>query len=234
MLALPLTVILLGLLPFHRGLWLGALAQGAFATVLGSRFGLGLGWRLFQAFLPLAMVWQLERSFPGWVFASALVLMLLVFGGGLRTRVPLYHSNRAAWAALLELLPEGPITFVDLGAGLGGPLAYLARRRPEARIRGVEASPLTWLGAWLRCLPTGARVRLGSLWTEPLEEVDVAFAFLSPAPMADLWEKVCREMRPGTLFISHTFEIPGVEPFEVRALPGRPGACLRLYRVSGA
>lgn len=233
-LALPATALLLALLPFPRGIWLGALAQGAFATFLGSRWGLGVGWRLFQALLPLALAWQLERDMPGWIFGMGLLLLLLVFGGGLRTRAPLYHSNRAAWAELEALLPAGRPTFVDLGAGLGGAMAYLARRRPEACIRGVEASPLTWLGAWLRCLPTPARVRLGSLWAEDLSGVDVAFAFLSPAPMADVWDKVQREMRPGTLFISHTFEVPGVTPFEVRPLPGRPGACLRLYRVPPA
>ncbi|OQA30540.1 MAG: hypothetical protein BWY56_02482 [Acidobacteria bacterium ADurb.Bin340] len=49
--------------------------------------------------------------------------------------------------------------------------------------------------------------------------------------MPRLWAKACAEMRPGTLLVSHTFEIPGVA-WEARLpLPGRPGAALLLYRI---
>ena len=40
--------------------------------------------------------------------------------------------------------------------------------------------------------------RWGDLWQAPLADAEVVYAFLSPAPMAALWEKVRAEMRPGT------------------------------------
>ena len=94
----------------------------------------------------------------------------------------------------------------------------------------MEASPLTWLVAWLRCLPhKNARIRLGSLWRTDLAEFDVAYAFLSPVPMPALWAKVRREMRPGSRFISHSFEVPGAAPHRVIPVEGRHGARLLVF-----
>ncbi|MDP2877740.1 MAG: class I SAM-dependent methyltransferase [Holophaga sp.] len=219
-----------GRLPF----WLWVALQALLAASLAAWWGLGPWWRVFQILVPVALGWQLGHAVSAWVYPSLLAVVFLVFGGGILTRVPLYNSGSAAWDELLTLIPEGERwRVVDLGAGLGGPLAALAHRRPEARFIGVEASPLVWLIAWLRCLPwkKNCRIQAGSLWRFPLAEIDLAFAFLSPAPMAALWEKACTEMKPGTLLISHSFQIPGVEPERRISLPGRPGACLLLYRI---
>jgi SAM-dependent methyltransferase len=127
------------------------------------------------------------------------------------------------------------VRFADLGAGLGGPLAFLARERPDGFFLGVEASPLTCAIAWVRTLPVrgNCKVHWGSLWDLDLAGFEVVYAFLSPAPMARLWEKAEREMRPGSLFISHTFEVPGKTPDEVLPLTGRKDACLRVFRMEG-
>ena len=221
-------------LPARLPLWFWVLLQGILAASLAWGWGLGKWWRAFQILLPMALVWQLGHAFPHWFYPALLAVLLLLFGGGMLTRVPLYNSGTAAWQALLELIPEGEaIRVVDLGAGLGGPLAFLARHRPMGQFLGVEASPLVWLMAWVRCLPLrpNCRIRFGSLWHLPLQEMDLVFAFLSPAPMAALWHKATREMRPGTLLVSHSFAIPGVA-FERRIpLPGLPGACLLIYRI---
>ncbi|BDU75749.1 class I SAM-dependent methyltransferase [Mesoterricola sediminis] len=207
---------------------MGILAAGA-----GLGFGLAPGWVAPLLLLPWAMDALLRSALPAWTWPLGLLLLLLVFGGGLFTRVPLYHSNRAAWAALLGLCPASLLRFADLGAGFGGPLAHLARNRPDGFFLGVEASPFPFLVAWLRTLPLrgNCAVRLGSLWALDLAGYDVVYAFLSPAPMPRLWEKARREMRPGTLLVSNTFEIPGVTPEARIPLPGRRDACLYLYRM---
>lgn len=209
------------------------LAQG-FLAALGARLlGLGPGWWAFQVLLPVALAWQLARALPPWVWPTLFLGLALIYGGGILTRVPLYLSRRPAWEALAEILEgEKAEQFADLGAGLGDPSCFLAQRFPGLPITGVEASPLTWLMAWLRSLGhPNLRLRLGSLWSLPLAPFQVVHAFLSPAPMPRLWAKACAEMRPGTLLVSHTFEIPGVA-WEARLpLPGRPGAALLLYRI---
>lgn len=210
------------------------LLQGVLAAALGWWLGLPWWWAPIQVAFPWAVSWQSGAAHAAWWYALAFVAMVLLFGGGLWTRVPLYNSNRAAWAALLGLLPPHPgVRFVDLGAGLAGPLAYLARQRPDARFVGVEASPLVWVVAWLRTLPVrrNCQVRLGSLWSEDLGAADVVHVFLSPVPMPAVWQKAQTEMRPGTLLISNTFEVPGVPPVQRIDLPGRADACLMVWRL---
>ncbi len=213
--------------------WVPVALEVALAVLLAGWLGLGWGWRFFQVLLPGGVLWQLGNPLPSGFYLGSLVLLALIYGGGVLTRVPLYNSNAVAWQALLDLMPPKTQTFVDLGAGLGGVLAFLAQRRPELRLLGVEASPLVWLWAWWRTRPhrSHCAVHLGSLWSVDLAPFDLVFAFLSPAPMPRLWAKACGEMRPGTLLVSHSFEIPGVEPLRTVPLPGRPGACLRVYAI---
>jgi SAM-dependent methyltransferase len=208
------------------------LLVGTLAVGMGQGLGLGNRWLPFLLGFPWVVALLLRHPAPGWVWPVALLALVLVYGGGILTRVPLYHSNRAAWAALLTLLPPIPHAFADLGAGLGGPLAFLARARPDSRFYGVEASPLTWLAARLRTLPCrgNCSVRWGSLWREDLGRYDVVYAFLSPAPMPALWAKAVREMKPGSLLVSNSFTVPGQEPLRRIPLPGRRDACLLVWK----
>ena len=226
-------VLWAGLLP--RSLHGAALrvAVGLLAAATGRGLGLSAGWLPFAFACPWAVVALLRHQPPGWVWPVALLGLLLIFGGGIFTRVPLYHSNRAAWHALLKLLPEGPARFADLGAGLAGPLVFLAAQRPDCAFLGVEASPLTCLLAWLRARPVrgNCAIRWGSLWREDLGPYDVVYAFLSPAPMPELFAKAAREMKPGSLFVSNTFTVPGVEPRTRIPLPGRKDACLLIWEL---
>ena len=209
------------------------LLMGILAAAAGRGLGLSPSWVPGLLVFPLGLDWLLRHPAPGWVWPVALACMLLVFGGGLRSRVPLYHSNRAAWQALLSLCPPGMVRFVDLGAGLGGPLAFLAKARPDGFFLGVETSPFSCAWAWLRTLSvrSNCKVHCSSLWNVDLGGYEVVYAFLSPAPMAELWAKAEREMRPGTVFVSNTFEVPGRRPQEVLPLPGRKDACLWVYRL---
>ncbi|HJV89071.1 MAG TPA: class I SAM-dependent methyltransferase [Holophagaceae bacterium] len=231
-LAFAVTLVLVRLSP----LTLPPLAWLGVDAVLAAGFGRGFGLAAWWTPLNLALPWMLQAAstlhLPGGLYLTGFLALALIFGGGLLIQVPLYHSNREAWRTLESLIPPEARSFVDLGCGLGGPLAHLARTRPGLELLGVEASPLTWLGAWLRCLPYPAvKVRLGSLWVVDLAAFDVVFAFLSPAPMPRLWEKVRAEMRPGSLFLSHTFAVPGHVESWKRPLPGREGACLRGFQI---
>lgn len=232
--AFPLIVALAWLLAPRLPFWAWPLLQGVLAATLSRLWGLGRGWQLFQLSLPFALTWQLGHQAPAWIHPAFLLGLLLVFGGGVLTRVPLYNSSHAAWRTLLELLPTGKgRAMVDLGAGLGGPLVFLARQRPDMRFTGVEASPITWLAAWLRAgrVRANCRMRCGSLWKLQLGEFDIVYAFLSPAPMQELWAKARREMKPGALLVSNTFRIPDAVPEREIPLPDRRDARLLLYRL---
>jgi hypothetical protein len=216
-------------LRFPGGIWV--LLQAVLATFLSRGMGLNPRWIFMQAALPFLVRALWGVPIPAWVYLGLFLALALIFGGGLLTRVPLYHASRDAWAKLAEVVPTQPgLRFVDLGCGFGGPVAHLARIRPESTFVGVEASPFSWLVAWLRCLPLpNAHIRLGSLWQTDLAAFEVAYAFLSPVPMAALWAKVRREMKPGSRFISHSFEVPGETPHRVIPVKGRDGARLLVW-----
>lgn len=233
-------LVLMGVFPLARMPWVSAwpgwcwvLVQGLAALGVARMLGLRGFWLPLQVAIPGALAWQAGARVPNWVYPSLLGAWALVFSGGVLTRVPLYNSNREAWQAVANWLPSEPgAAFIDLGAGLGGLLAFLARQRPDTDFEGVEASPGVWFVAWIRTFALrNCQVGLGSLWGRDLSRYQVVHAFLSPAPMARLWTKVCREMASGTLFLSHTFEVPGVAAEQVIPLRGRRDACLRVYRV---
>ncbi|MEQ1531754.1 MAG: class I SAM-dependent methyltransferase [Methylococcales bacterium] len=198
------------------GLLSFALGCGLLATLFSYLTKLAGWWLIIQfLFLPGAVLLLSVNIAPHW-FLGLFLIMLLVYWSTFRSQVPLYLSSRKVWQALEALLPaEKPgksFSFIDLGCGLGGVLTHLAKIRPDGRYYGVELAPLPFLYSWLR-IKLGAyqhcHVQRSSMWQCNLADYDVVFAYLSPAPMAELWHKARAEMRPGTLFISSTFAVPG-------------------------
>ncbi|MBI2307179.1 MAG: class I SAM-dependent methyltransferase [Rhodocyclales bacterium] len=210
--------------------WAGvALTTGGAALLLATLTRQPWWWKaMHAAFAPLAWAVAQLQIDPGW-FLLAAILLLLVYRGALSGQVPLYLSNRETAAALAELLPERPGSrCIDLGAGLGSIVRPLAAARPDAFFIGVENAPLTWLGGRLLSLGrSNCEFRWGSLWQMPLHDCDVVYAFLSPVPMAALWQKVVAEMKPGSLFVSNSFPVPEVEPTEIVEVGD--GRATRLY-----
>ena len=228
--AVLVALVRLGL-RFSPMIWV--LLQAVLAVFLSRGMDLSPRWVFMQAALPFLVHALWGAPIPAWIYLVLFLALALVFGGGLLTRVPLYHASEDAWEKLEALLPEpAGVRFVDLGCGFGGPVAHLAKVRPDAIFLGVEASPFTWLVAWLRCLPlANAHIRLGSLWRTDLSDFDVIYAFLSPVPMPALWAKAQREMKPGSRFISHSFEVPGETPHRVIPVKGREGARLLVFEL---
>ena len=187
-------------------------------------------WRVIHAgFMPLVWFTQSLAIDPGW-FLFAAVLLLLVYRGALTGQVPLYLSNKQTVQALAELIAaRGDTRFLDLGAGVGSTTVPLADALPDSHFTGYENAPLTWLvGLLLGVGRPNIRWRWDDLWQADLGNYDVVYAFLSPAPMPRLWEKVQAEMKPGSLFISNSFPVPGATPdqvIEVDCTPPRPLYC---------
>jgi len=210
-----------------------AFAIGMVAVLLGTLSRQPWWWRILHAvFAPLAWSVSLLQIDPGW-FLLALMLLLLVYRGALSGQIPLYFSSRRTVAALDTLTREcHDLRFLDVGAGIGSIVQPLAAARPDASFTGVENAPATWLVGRLRTAATAnCSWRWGNLWQADLAAYNVVYAFLSPAPMAALWEKVRREMRPGSLFISNSFAVPGVVATQEIDVDDRRHTRLFCYRV---
>jgi hypothetical protein len=216
---LPGLAIAAALTVFGAGIglpWL-IIIVSAIAALLAWYWRLPPWWRyinlLFLPLLGLALYLHSGSASinPDW-FLAAFLLLALTSIGAIKTRVPLYLSSPRAADELARRLPAGG-RLIDLGCGLGGPLARIHKHRPDARLAGIEAAPLNWLITMLRLRASGARadIRLGNLWNVNLANYDIVYAYLSPAPMARLWDKALLEMKPGSLFISNTFAVADID-----------------------
>ena len=210
---------------FGTALLLESLCAVAFSYLLR----MPVWWLLMQAlFVPALVFGQSIHLAPGWYLAGFIGLVL-VYWSTYTTQVPLYLSRRQVWRQVGAQLPDRPgLRCIDLGSGLGGWVNYLARLRGDSHFKGIEAAPLPCLiGKSRTLLQPNAAIAWGNFWRHDLGAYDVVFAYLSPVPMSDLWEKVRREMRPGSLFISYRFAVPGVPPSAVIELHDL--GCTQLY-----
>lgn len=213
-----------------------ALAVGALGAAGALLWRMDRWWPVLLGAFPLAVWAGLTLSLPAWAWGVAALALVLAYGGVHRTQVPLFLSRRPVWDVVLAELPApqpgARYRFLDLGSGLGGLPRHIGRSRPDVDADGVELAPLPvalgWLRQRLRPLPN-VQLRRGDLWQEPVGNVDLAFAFLSPVPMPALWQRLSGELPRGALFISCEFAVPDVVPAATRiATDGRK---LFLYRL---
>lgn len=211
--------------------WALVWVQGGLAALLSAYLGLPGWWRWIQLFFPVALYWALQLDLhPAWSL-SAFVLLWLVFANASKERVPLYLTNPTTRHAL-KALAEGraALNFLDLGCGLGGNVAFMARLPEVGRSVGVETAPLPYLVSLIQTRLRGGEVLAQNLWKTSLGEYDLVYAFLSPEPMPRLWRKVTDEMKPGSVFVSNSFAVPSVEPTEVWELGDTRQTRLFIYR----
>jgi hypothetical protein len=207
--------------------------EGIGAAVLGSCAGLPVWWLpinlLFAPAAHALLGWQI----PAPAYLAAFCLLFAFNVAAWRHRVPLFLSSTKVTAALSALLPQrAGLRFLDLGCGTGSLLLDLARARPDGSYHGVETAPLSFLLSWWRTrLRTAVRVTWGNFWATDLAHYDVIYAYLSPAPMARLWEKARCEMKPGSLLVSNTFAIPGVAPAYTLPIGDRLRSTLFVWRM---
>ncbi|WP_028451203.1 class I SAM-dependent methyltransferase [Chitinilyticum aquatile] len=206
-----------------------AFAAGGGAAIAAVFWHDGRWWIPIHALFLPALLLLLQADVPAYWYLIILVVLWLFSGQAVRQRVPLYTSGQGALRALCELLPHGS-RFIDVGAGTGTVLQALARSRPDLILAGTEL-------AWFPWLIGSVRMRGCREWyRQDYRKMDFAcydcvYAFLSPEPMPELWSKAKREMRPGSLFISNSFPVPGVEPDEMIDYGDWKGGQLLLWRM---
>ncbi|MEY3807806.1 MAG: hypothetical protein RI893_782 [Pseudomonadota bacterium] len=182
-------------------------------------------------FVPSAMIMFTLQLPPG-LYLLALLLLALVFWGTVQGDVPLFLSSAAVANAIAAIVErENAQSFAELGAGVGSVAVPLAQNLPII-VKAWERAPLPWLIMAWRCrkLPN-LSVKRASLWDGNLAGYNIVFAFLSPAVMADLGQKISGEMLPGSLFISSCFPIPDWHAESLVTLKDRRRTTLFCYRL---
>lgn len=184
-------------------------------------------------FLPLSIVMLSLDISPLW-FLTVFMGLWLIYGKTYKTQVPLYLSSKHVPNALESLLPKNKdFSFVDLGSGCGGLLKNLATMHKKGHFYGIESAPVPFLISKLRNMfsVSGCKIVWGDFWQHDFSKYDVVYAYLSPVPMESLWQKVQREMRPGSLLISNTFIIPGIAPYKSIPLNDFSNSTLYLWKI---
>jgi hypothetical protein len=215
-------------------LWL-VLAQGVIAGIVTRGVGFSVPWVIGQVIAPPLLLFALALDLPSWIFPVILLLLLLVFWNVVVGRVPLFLTNRITSAAVLKLLPKKKgLKMADLGSGLGGTLRHLAKERPDSRFTGLETAPLPFALSWALGRfggPNNLDFRFQDIFKVDLGEFDLVYCFLSPVPMPDLFEKATKEMKPGSLFISNSFEVPGHKPYKIVKVDDRRQTKLLIWKM---
>lgn len=141
--------------------------------------------------------------------------------------IPTPHRTVEAMLDAAEL--RGHETVYDLGAGDARLLIAAKRRHPGVTAKGCELVWLVWFLARVRIALAGVDVRLtrGGVDRADVRDADVVFLYLFPSMMARLAAKFDRELRPGTLVVSHAFQCPGKEPLRTVVCEGRR---IHVYR----
>ncbi len=202
------------------------IVQGLAAALISHFAGLARWWVVLQVVLPPAGLALHQSSLPAWAYLVAFLLLVAVFWNTYGERVPLYLTNKRTIDALDGLIPKDrPIRFIDIGCGIASVPSPLARRHPGSEFIGVESAPLPFVIGALRLWVAGrknARLIFGSMWEHDLAPYDIAYCFLSPAPMQAIFDKARKEMAAGTLLISNSFLVPDTPPEQTIEVGGFP------------
>lgn len=209
--------------------WFWILPHLLMVSVLSKAVNMPVWWRWIHIVFPLAVIVMQDIALPAIVYLSGFVITLALYWSVHNTRVPFYPSFPATWRAMHLILEqqagEQSLRVLDIGSGLGDVSLFLSRQRPQDQIDGIEIAPLPWLVSMLRATFSGSRsqFQLGDYRQHDFAQLDVVFAYLSPAVMADVWQKVSAEMLPGSLFVSSEFPVPDLTASRIiYPSPGSP------------
>ena len=210
--------------------WVLLLAAGAapaWALLAGAAVGALLamrcqgGWRrsiIFAGFPLSSFVLGAAAAWPAWAWLLLLMPLLLLYPLRAWRDAPFFPTPASALAGLQGVVGN-PAQVLDAGCGMGHGLRALHRLWPQARVQGVEWSPvLAWLA---RAACPWARVARGDMWAQSWAGHDLVYVFQRPESMARVWAKAVAELAPGAWLVSLEFAVPGVLPHALLQLPGQ-------------
>ncbi len=137
-----------------------------------------------------------------------------------RNRVPTLATCYIARQKIAELIAHEygtrdkskPFNIVDLGSGRGELARCIAKKIPEAQVLGIETARFPFLESKLiqRLLgPKNLSFSRTDFWTFDCSNLDVIVMYLGPETSRRVGEKLAKELRPGSIIISHDYPLSG-------------------------
>ena len=151
------------------------------------------------------------------------------------TGVPPMSSRASEAADVIALLKQAGMQenaiIYELGCGWGSLVVALARAFPEARIRGIEMSPLPYWTARFRTRHfANVQLHRGDFFKFDVRDAQAITCYLMIKPMQKLADFLDSRLNPGTPVVSLTFWFRGRVVTARRTGPGlREAAALYLW-----
>ncbi|MDD3371317.1 MAG: class I SAM-dependent methyltransferase [Alphaproteobacteria bacterium] len=166
-------------------------------------------WSLLQ---PLTWTSAVPLVFVGYAFLRIAYELTLN-----RENVPTLATTFAGRRKIANFLREDasargkdPYRVIDLGSGRGELTRVIAKRIPQAKVVGIEFARIPcaqaalvqrWLG------PKNLSYECRDFWPFDCSDIDAAVFYLNPSMARRVGEKLHRELKPGSVVISHTFPL---------------------------
>lgn len=158
----------------------------------------------------------LEILFIGALLLTIVHNVMSLYGGFRFAPYVPTASDRVAIMLRLAQISSGK-NVIELGSGDGRILIGAAKL--GAKAIGFETDPYLVLKAKLmaRFQQVSDRVQFkqADIWKQTWpQDTEVVFVYGLPRFMGRVWEKACKELRPGTKIISNAFPVPGITPIQ--------------------
>lgn len=220
-----------------NSIWVWLLAHLCLVSILAKFANMPVWWRWIHVVFPVAVLCMQQVALPASVYFAGFVITLALYWSVYNTRVPFYPSFPSTWRAMHRILEQHAddqsLKVLDIGSGIGDIAMFLAKQRIHDEVSGIEIAPLPWAISAVRAIFSGTSVKftLGDYRQLDFASLDVVFAYLSPAVMGPVWQKVQQEMRPGCLFVSSEFPVPEVNASRI-IYPAVNAPALYVYQIN--
>jgi len=226
----------LGLFGWPALVGVAVFAQAVIAALIARLLRCDRWWILIHLVFTPSIAAALALQLPSYWYLIGFVVLALLFGPAVRHRVPLFLSNHLTQRTLSEQVSQywagRDDQFIDLGSGTGSMAIGFSVMNPHVRCVGIEEAwlPYGW-SRWRALGRSNLELRQGNFWDSDLSAYRVVYAFLSTEPMGRLWQKVAQEMRPGSVFVSNSFQVPDVAPTRVVVVDDSRQTHLYFYAI---
>lgn len=145
----------------------------------------------------------------GIALAYLLVTVYLVYRGSNYLRTPQTDIDKA-----LASLHPGDF-LIDLGFG-NGYVLKTALQMGAGRVTGYEIDFVRYAYTFLSLLPWiirgKCRLYYLPIWNAKVDQADIVYTFFTSYHLDELYAKLQREMKPGSIFVSYIHQVTGVKP----------------------
>lgn len=159
---------------------------------------------------------------------------------GMADRIPYYPTKWEVLKRITRLYtPQPGDRIVELGSGDARVIRYLAMSFDDITATGVEINPVLVSESRKRVerdrLEERVEIVRGDLFSHPLDCYNVVYAYLTPAALLKLRDKLAALLLRGGRVMTLDYRVPGLEPADKEEVhtPGRRHV-LYLYTSESA